>query len=287
MKPTIAIVGAGRAGAALATALHDAGYRITAVWSRRREGAETLAAAVGASVAASPAEAANAADLTLLTVPDSAIAKVAASLARAHVTSPAVVHCCAAMDREVLAPLRRGGTAVGAMHPLQALTGAASASLLRGALFAVDTDEQIQDAVTTMVADLGGVTVAVRPEDRAIYHAAASLAGNAPLALLATAADLLTSIGADPAAASRGLAHLLGGAAANAERLADAAAALTGPVVRDDADTVRRHLDALADADPQARDLYLRMAIATLDLAGRDTHPQVAALLAAIPVRVI
>ena len=76
--PSLAIIGAGRAGSALAIAAHDAGYRVAAVASRRGEMAARLADTVGAQAVATPPEAAALADLTLLAVPDGAISTVAA-----------------------------------------------------------------------------------------------------------------------------------------------------------------------------------------------------------------
>jgi predicted short-subunit dehydrogenase-like oxidoreductase (DUF2520 family) len=128
-----------------------------------------------------------------------------------------------------------------------------------------------------MVADLGGIPFAAPAGDRALYHAAAVLAGNAPLALLARAAGLLETAGVDPAIATEALATLLEGAAGNVRRLG-AQAALTGPVVRDDAETVARHLRALRN-DEASRRLYLLLARDTLALAGSTGREGVAALL--------
>ena len=71
--PSLAIIGAGRAGSALAIATHDAGYRVAAVASRRGEMAARLAETVEAQAVATPLAAAVLADLTLLAVPDGAI----------------------------------------------------------------------------------------------------------------------------------------------------------------------------------------------------------------------
>ncbi|MDQ1494832.1 MAG: hypothetical protein QOG69_1315, partial [Actinomycetota bacterium] len=51
----------------------------------------------------------------------------------------------------------------------------------------------------------------------------------------------------------------------NALRFGDAG--LTGPVVRGDADTVRAHLDVLADVAPETAAAYLAMARLTADRA--------------------
>ena len=83
--PSLAIIGAGRAGSALAIAAHDAGYRIAAVASRRGEMAARLAHTVGAAAVDTPLAAVRVADLTLLAVPDGAIATVAESIAASRV----------------------------------------------------------------------------------------------------------------------------------------------------------------------------------------------------------
>jgi hypothetical protein len=60
-------------------------------------------------------------------------------------------------------------------------------------------------------------------------------------------------------------------------------AALTGPVVRNDADTVARHLSALRN-DEATRRLYLLLARDTLALAGAAGRESVADVLAETPV---
>jgi predicted short-subunit dehydrogenase-like oxidoreductase (DUF2520 family) len=61
--------------------------------------------------------------------------------------------------------------------------------------------------------------------------------------------------------------HLLSSAAANLARGDDAALALTGPVVRGDTGTVRRHLEAIAAADEDVRAAYLALSEASLTVA--------------------
>ncbi len=75
----------------------------------------------------------------------------------------------------------------------------------------------------------------------------------------------------------RELISLMEGALANARR-SGARAALTGPVVRADAETVSLHLAAL-HGRPDAGALYRALARATLRLAGEEGRENIAALL--------
>lgn len=258
-RPALSVVGAGRAGSALAVALTQAGYRVRAVASRTRVHAEQLAVLVGAEVAATPLAAARAADVTLLTVPDGAIAPVAATIAASGVSlrGHGIVHCSARLGPDVAAAVRLSAAAAGVLHPLQAMSGAGSAPRLTGAYFRLEASGSLAADLHAMVDALGGHVIAVDPADRDLYHAAAVLAGNAPLVLLATATRLLEEAGVDRPTAHAALGALLEGAAANARRQ-DPATAMTGPVVRGDTDAVSAHL-AVLEAYPDARALYASM----------------------------
>lgn len=274
-----AIIGAGRSGAALAVALRDAGHRVDAVWSRDRGRAAALAERVGAAPAPTPLAALRAAELTLLAVPDRVIVPVAAAIAGsgAALRGHGVAHLSASRGVEALASLRVGGATIGCFHPLQALAGEASAGNLEGSLVAVDGDPPLGDLLRRIALDLGGRPVRLSPGDRSLYHAAAVLAGNAPLVLLATALELLQDAGMDAATAEGGLLTLMRGALDNAARQG-AAEALTGPVARHDTATVARHLAALQHR-PEIDALYRALGRATVRLAGEEGREEILQLL--------
>ena len=271
--PSLAIIGAGRAGSALAIAAHEAGYRVAAVASRRGEVARNLAETVGARAVATPLEATTSADITLLAVPDGAITSVAAAIAASGVSlhGKGIVHLGARFGPGVIASLRGAGAEVGVLHPLQALAGPASASLLDGAFFRVDASSPLREHLLGFVAALGAHPLEIDPSQAPLYHAAAVLAGNAPLALLAESTRLLEAAGVSRADAHDALAALLEGAARNARR-AGAASALTGPVARGDTDAITAHLEALAPF-PEARDLYLHLTRAMESVIGTAAEP--------------
>ena len=167
--PALAIIGAGRAGSALAIAAHDAGYRVAAVASRRGEMAARLADTVGARAVATPVEAVVLADLTLLAVPDGAIATVAASIAESGVSldGRGVVHLGARFGPEIIGSLRTTGAEIGVLHPLQALAGPDSASLLEGAFFRVDATGRLREQLLALVVCAPRHSARDRPRGRA------------------------------------------------------------------------------------------------------------------------
>jgi predicted short-subunit dehydrogenase-like oxidoreductase (DUF2520 family) len=255
-----ALVGPGRAGTALAAALVAAGSRPVAVAGRAPDAPSTRRLAARLGAAARPvATAGVGADLVVLAVPDAALDAAAATVAAALEPGALVVHLAGFRGVEALAPIaaRRADVALGALHPLQTLTGD-PADALTGAWAAVAGPP----AVTELAARLGLRPFTVPDERRATYHAAAVVASNHLVALLGQVARLAAAADVPFDA----FAPLVRTSVEHAFTLGPPAA-LTGPVSRGDVDTVVRHLDAVA---PDERPAYRALAEEARRLAGRD-----------------
>jgi predicted short-subunit dehydrogenase-like oxidoreductase (DUF2520 family) len=264
-EPLIGVVGAGRAGSALATALAAAGYHVGPVSGRDGERAARLAAGLPDAVAVATAQdVADRADLTIVATPDRAIADIAAAVRwRAGM---AVVHTSGGTPVAVLLPAQRDGAAIGGWHPLKSFAGAASDADLRGVTFAVEAEGGLRAHLHAMTAAVGGRALDLRAADRARYHASAALASNALVALLADAASLWTAFGWSRAEALAALLPLVRGTVENLATLG-LPQALTGPVERGDVATVRAHLTALAADAPAVTDTYRLLSRRALALA--------------------
>jgi predicted short-subunit dehydrogenase-like oxidoreductase (DUF2520 family) len=180
----------------------------------------------------------------------------------------AVVHVSGSLPLAVLAAVRDAGHPTGSFHPFQSFPVARPAAAFAGSLIGVDaTDEALAVTLFELARDLGGVPRRVPDEQRALYHVAAVLASNLFLGLVATASGVLESMGWKRADALAALVPLLSGVLENltAEGLEGA---LIGPIRRGDAETVRRHLNALDGGGLEAAArVYRILGIATLELA--------------------
>jgi len=239
------IIGAGAAGSALAHAWHAAGGRVVAVASRTLARADALARAVGLT-AATPdlGMAAQQARIVVLAVPDGAIADVAAAIAWRP--GQIAVHLSGALGVAPLAAASARGAEVVAFHPLCAFARGAPPALLPGTRFGYTGPETLRPLFEALAHDLGGVLLPVPEEGRTLYHAAAVLASNDLVALTGAAVDALGRAGI---AADEALAALLPLIQSTVDNLARQGlpGALTGPLVRGDLATVRRHRTALGD----------------------------------------
>lgn len=278
--PRVGIIGAGRAGLGLAVALKKARVAVVGVHSRREQPVPA-----GVALTAGPmAPWIGAADVIVLAVGDEALGPLVAGLAGAGAlrSGQAVLHLSGVLTSEALAPLAALGVVVGSMHPLMTVSAEPerAARHFRGATFALEGDFEAVRVADELVRALGGVPVMIAPEAKALYHAGAVFAANYLVTALATAERLLERAGLARGTAREALAPLARATLENVAALGPEAA-LTGPVARGDAETVRRHRAALGAED---RRLYDALARATLVLAKtKGLSPAAeAALLAAL-----
>ena len=186
-----------------------------------------------------------AADLVLLCVPDSVIAEVAAAVP----IGPWIAHVSGATRLSALDPHERRFS----VHPLQTLTRERGAEQLDGAWGAIggETDEAL-DRARWLAETLELRPFAVADADRALYHAAAVIGGNAIVTLHQAATRLLAEVGA-PAEAIVPL--ML--------RTIENGFDLTGPIARGDRATIETHLVALEERAPDLVPLYRALVEAT------------------------
>ena len=247
----VGTIGAGRVGAVLTAALGRAGHHpvaIAAVSRASRRRAETL---VPEAAILPPDQVAARADLLLLCVPDDVLAELAAGLAAAATVRPGtlVAHSSGAHGYRVLDPLLSAGALPLALHPVMTFTGTeVDLQRLSGACFGVTAPDELRLAAEALVIEMGAEPVWIEESLRPLYHAALATGANHLVTLVNQAADLLREAGVEQP--SRMLGPLLGAALDNSLRHGDAA--MTGPVARGDAGTVRAHLDVLTDPSVQA-----------------------------------
>ena len=276
-RPTVAVVGAGRLGTALALALTSCGYDLRAVVARRLAHARRAAALLkkpdALALSSAQLERLPQTQLLFIATPDDEVAGTAARLAA--LSSPnegqrVVFHTSGALSSEVLAPLRERGFQTGSMHPLASVSEPLSgAERLRGAFFCVEGGRAAAAAARRVVRDLGGQSFTVSAENKALYHAAAVMTSGHAVALFDTAARLLARCGLSEKRAREVLLPLLRGTLENLSERTPARA-LTGTFARADVETVRKHVAALLrDGDGSALILYALLGDLSLKLAAR------------------
>lgn len=263
----IGVIGAGKVGAVLGAALRAAGHAVvgvSAVSEDSRDRAENLLP--GVPVLQIP-DIVERAELVLLAVPDDALPELVEGLAAARAWQPGqlVVHTSGRHGTAVLGPARAKGAIPLAIHPAMTFTGMSlDLARLNDCSFGVTAEATVLPIAQALVVEMGGEPVVIAEQDRTLYHAALAHASNHLVTIAAQSAQLLAEAGVEQP--DRVLSALMRASLENA--LASGESALTGPVARGDAGTVRSHVQALlsrevASGSTDIRQAYEELARAT------------------------
>jgi len=273
MSERIAILGAGRVGTALALSLQHAGHELVAVVDADQQAAAECAyrcrkRGIVRTAETLPAEV----TLVVIATPDGRIQEAAHQLANGSgVNAETVVcHLSGSLTADVLIPLARRTSLLASCHPLASFS---SASVDRWAFkdipFALQGDPAALQRLIPVIESLSGRYFFLAPGKKTLYHIACVLASNYFVGLASMVEEVLKQAGIDsleimaPLWRST-LEHILQQGPAQA---------LTGPVVRNDVDTVRRHLLEIKSEFPQFVPVYKHIGRRLLALA-RQQSPE-------------
>lgn len=268
-KPSFAMIGAGRWGSVLAAYLMERGYPLVGIGSRTEQSAARLGRRLKVPWSTKGAAIAGKADMVFVCTPDSQIEPVVQALAAqgGFRAGQYVFHTSGALPLTPLAAAAEAGAFTGSLHPLQSFTDDPEQALPVGTYFAIDGDKAAARLAKSLAGELGGIAFTVPAGERGRYHAAACMASNYLVSLLHCAARLLDGCGLTEREALQALAPLLKGTLDNVSHQGTGPA-LTGPIRRGDAATVRRHIEALQTAgDINSLRLYRALGLYTVQIA--------------------
>lgn len=277
--PRLGFVGAGRLAHCLAHGFSRAGYPVTAIASRSRDSAQTLAGQIGHCAAYDhPQQVVDAADIVFLAVPDDSIGTTAHtvhfdSAAQRRSGAWALVHCSGATSVDLLAPARDQGASIGGFHPLYLFGGnLADVERIAGCSVSIEADGALKDALVALAGALRCHPLSIPPGGRMLYHAAAHYAASFALCGLAECVELWRTLGFNEDDALRAVLPMLAGTIQTAGDKG-LPGALAGPVSRGDTGVVEKQLALLEGLGGDHAALYALMTRRAVALARRRPVP--------------
>jgi len=265
-KTDVALIGLGNWGASLAAALNRARIPLSEVIVRRRKPSSPLPTVSWKNAALD-------ARILWLCVPDSAISDTAAQIVnhRPDLRGQIVIHSSGALTVDALDPVRRAGAAVASIHPVMTFPTRDPVAL-DGVLFAVESvGLAARRTLHGIIRKLGGRPFDISSSNKALYHAAGTLASPLLVSHLTAAIEAARLAGLDARTAAQWVEAL---ATATARNLfaRGPSRSFSGPFARGDAPTIHLHLQAL-QKHPILADVYRSLALhalATLPVRNRQ-----------------
>ncbi|MBV8114849.1 MAG: DUF2520 domain-containing protein [Silvibacterium sp.] len=260
-KPDVSIIGLGNWGTSLAAALSRAGTPPREIVVRRKRSKPSTVTWNEARLDAR---------ILWLCVPDSAIPEAAAQIARRRASfrgqglhGQIVVHSSGALAVDVLDSVSRAGAAVASVHPAMTFP-TRHVVPLDGVLFGVEApDPAARRILDNLIRRLGGQPFNISSRNKALYHAAGTLASPLLVSELTAAIEAARLAGLDRRNATRWVESL---ATATFRNLftRGPARSFSGPFARGDAGTIQLHLQAL-QKHPILAALYRSLAVYAVD----------------------
>ncbi len=271
MKPSVALIGPGRVGSAICKRLQLAGYPITAVISRDHERAKEACGFIGCPTTAASTQPTDVttAQIILLAIPDDQVKPVAQQLQSGKKLSPqtTLVHFSGIHPAEIMRHHDSAAMLL-SLHPLLPFADRQIAfKKLPQCPFGVESSNDTALALGKKLVDaVGGQFFPITSDNKKLYHAAACIASNYLITLLAAARDLLVKCDIETEQAIPLLLPLMQASLDNVKELG-IEDGLTGPIVRGDTGTVADHLQALQREEPALLSLYQQLGKQTVKLS--------------------
>ena len=227
-------IGAGKVGFTLGKYLAMHGIEISGYYSRTPASAKEAAEFTQSRYYTSIEEITKDSDTLFLTVPDGTIGEIWDDMRNLPIKNKNICHCSGSIPSTVFFDAENRGAYRYSIHPLYAISSKTTSYLDLGkACFTIEGSDAHLAELKALFSEMGNTVVAISPDSKALYHAAAVMVSNQIVALADMGTVLLVKCGFSEAAAAEALSPLL------------LVNALTGPIERGDAQTVSKHLQEI------------------------------------------
>jgi predicted short-subunit dehydrogenase-like oxidoreductase (DUF2520 family) len=257
------VIGPGHVGRGLFRAFRASGVEVVGLHGKRPSGIATSSGALPPEMASANVVLVCVRDLQLEeTMTEISVATSDGRISR----GTAVLHTSAIAEPAGLRGLSDAGFPGGTFHPLVPFADPeVSAEMLRKGWVGIDGDNAAKSASRRLAGHIGARTLEIPAGKKPAYHAAAVIASNFPVVLASVAGHLLHDIGIPDSSAFQAVESLMSAALMNMKQaLPDDA--LTGPVLRGDAETIGKHVQALS-SHPAALEVYRALSSAAIEIS--------------------
>ncbi len=267
------IIGSGRVGRACGRMWAQAGvFEIQDVLTRSRESAAQGAKFIGAGRPVGHLDEMRGADVWMIATRDDAIVPSCATLAASGKITPddIVFHVSGATPSSALGPARGQGARIASVHPIKTFTDAeAAVQSFPGTFCAAEGDREALRVLRPAFEKIGAKVFDIAPDSKPVYHAGGVFACNYLVALIEAALRAHEKAGIPRAASLKALEPMV---RETVDAIFDKgpAKALTGPISRGDAATIKRQLDLVRGWNREMGELYRGLGMLAVELAESD-----------------
>lgn len=262
----IGIIGAGKVGVSVGRYLKDNNIQIAGFYDIDCDNADFAAQFTNTDCFSDLEKLVKVSDTLFITTPDNVIGSVWDCIIKNNmsVQNKIVCHFSGALSSDVFTDSQSTGASVCSIHPMLAFSDKlTSYRIPANTFFALEGDETAVSAMKSLFENLGNTVCVIDKSKKSLYHTAASVLSNEIVALLDMGYSLLEQCGFSRDEAVNATQNLVLGNV-NSVLENGCVNALTGPVERNDLQTVKKHVESLKVED---RQIYILLAKRLVNLA--------------------
>lgn len=262
----IGIVGAGKVGCSIGKYLQEHDIPVAGFFSKTRESVEFAATFTETKAFQSLKELLAVSDILFIATPDRCISDIWEEIAIQSIQSKIICHFSGSLSSVVFTGMEKTGASGCSIHPMYAFSSKfTSYKKLNQVLFTIEGDEKALATIKPLFEKMGNTVCVISSSDKVRYHAAASMMSNMMIGLYQMGIDMFMDCGFDNDSARRLAEPLLRG---NVEAVLTTSPeqALTGPIERNDVETIEKHLKVL---NKNEKEVYVNLGRVLAEIAGR------------------
>ena len=260
-KKKICILGVGKTGSALAIELADAGYKVKYLVGRDEKVLGKVSKKIkGSKISFTLSqEILDKSSIVFITVRDAQLKEAVDEIKAtgADVEGKMFIHTSGSVPSRALSGLKRKGALTGSFHPIQTFSGVSfkNQRLLKGIYFGIEGDEEVKKFLNKAAKKLGSGVLEIVSAKKPLYHLASVIASNFLVTNIAVLSDVLSKAGINDVDAYSVYKGIIKQTLKNINRNGTAGS-LTGPVERNDMETISAHVEYLKKHLPEMEAFY-------------------------------
>lgn len=251
-------IGAGKVGFSLGKYLSENGVNVSGYYSKSQHSANEAGNFTKTKSYKSLTQLVESSDVIFITTGDKDIEVVWNEVKKLTISKKLICHCSGSISSEIFSNIKDHGAYGYSIHPMFPVWDKHdSYKDLKKAFITIEGDEKYLKYFTGLFKGMGNNTAIITSENKALYHASSVMVSNLVLGLINSGASYLNQCGFSKEDGLKALFPLIEGNINNIKNNG-IVNSLTGPIERGDLVTIKKHLDAMDNANKELYQILSR-----------------------------
>ena len=268
----IGFIGAGKVGFSLGKYLKDGQQNIIGYYSKNVDSAKEAAKFTSSNYYNNISDLINNSEIIIITTPDGVIKEIWQTIKELSIKNKIICHCSGSLSSSIFSNIEDYNSYGYSIHPIFAFSDKYNShNKLKEAFITIEGSNKYLDYLKKIFEGMGNKVQVISENNKNKYHSASVFASNHVIAIIDTSIELLKECGFSDNTALEALNTLIINNIYNVLQNG-IINSLTGPIERNDIDTVISHLNCLEKDDRELYKLLSRRLLKIATIKNKDKN---------------